>query len=510
MQYDVIIIGTGAGGATLARKLAPSGKKILLLERGDFLPRERDNWSTQAVFLDQKYTADEHWLDKFGKTFQPGIHYFVGGNTKLYGAALLRMRERNFEEVKHADGISPAWPISYAELEPYYTEAEKWCHVHGQRGSDPTEPWASTPYPQPPLPHEPRIQELNDELKALGLHPFPLPMGVNTNEDPGGSPVQLDRFDGFPDPTEAKADAHVVGVKEALRYPNVTLLTGAFVESLRVNEAGNEVKMLRVQHEGELKFFGANIIVVAAGAINSAALLLRSVSDRHPHGLANGSGQVGRNYMCHNNSALLAVSSKPNPTKFGKTLAINDFYWGSEDFEYPMGHIQMLGKSDALMFRGDAPSIAPGFTLEYMAAHSLDFWLTSEDLPNPDNRVTLERDGTIRLSYTQNNLKAHHQLTKKLHWILENLHGEHHVLPNNLYLGKKIDISGTAHQNGTLRFGTDKKTSVLNTFCRTHEVQNLYVVDGSFFPSSSAVNPSLTIMANALRVGDYLLREVLK
>jgi len=250
-------------------------------------------------------------------------------------------------------------------------------------------------------------------------------------------------------------------------------------------------------------------VVVSAGAINSAALLLRSSNEKHPNGLANSSDVVGRNYMAHNNSAMVALSVKPNPTKFGKTFAINDYYFGAEDFGFPMGHIQMLGKSDAMMFRDDAPSFAPGLTLEYMAKHALDFWMTSEDLPLPENRVTLDKNGNIVLSYSENNLEGHKRLQKKLRWILEHSGCKTHLLPNNLYLGKKIPIAGTAHQCGTIRFGNDPKTSALNTNCRAHEVENLYVVDGSFFPSSSAVNPALTIMANALRVGDHLISEVL-
>lgn len=509
-HFDIIIIGTGAGGGTLAYKLAPTGKKILLLERGDYIPRERDNWSTQAVFLDAKYKAKETWLDKNDKAFHPGIHYCVGGNTKVYGAALLRMRERDFQEVKHHGGISPAWPISYQDLEPFYTEAEKLYHVHGERGIDPTEPPASEPYAYGPLPHEPRIQELYEDMRSLGLMPFPLPIGARIgNGRPGAAPAILDRFDGFPDPSEAKADSHVIAVKPALQHPNVTLLTGSYVERLNTNAAGNAVTEVVVTKDGETTAYRADIVVVACGAINSAALLLRSANGRHPNGLANGSDMVGRNYMAHNNSALLAISRKPNPTLFGKTIGLNDFYYGSDDFEFPLGHIQMLGKSDQLMYKEDAPGFAPGLALDYVAKHSLDFWLTSEDLPDPKNRVMPGNNGQLKLHYTENNLEGHRRLQKKLRWILENAGCETHLLPNNLYLGKKIPVAGTAHQCGTVRFGNDPKTSVLNPFCRAHEVENLYVADGSFFPSSSAVNPGLTIMAQALRVGEHLKTEVL-
>jgi len=508
-HYDVIIIGTGAGGGTLARKLAESGKKILILERGDFLPREKENWDTEEVFLKARYKAKESWLDKNNKEFHPGIHYCVGGNTKMYGAALLRLREKDFGEVQHHDGISPAWPLSYNDFKPWYLEAERMYEVHGQRQTDPTEPGEEEPYPNPPIAHEPRIKELFEDVKRLGLKPFPLPIGVKPHDKNGQSPLVLDRFDGFPDPTESKADSHVIGIRPALQSENVTLVTNAFVDKLTTNSSGTEIKKVEVYKNGEKIEFSGDVVVVACGAVNSAALLLRSANKKHPNGLANRSDVVGRHYMAHNNSALLAISKKPNPTKFGKTFAINDFYFGSDDFDFPLGHIQMLGKSDPVMYKEEAPSFTPDFSLDFMARHSLDFWLTSEDLPDPDNRVTLTKDGQIRLTYTENNLEGHHRLIKKLKWILRNSGCEPGLLPNNLYLGKKIPLAGTAHQCGTVRFGTDPKTSALNTWCRAHDIENLYVVDGSFFPSSSAVNPALTIIAKALRVGEHMINEVL-
>ncbi len=246
------------------------------------------------------------------------------------------------------------------------------------------------------------------------------------------------------------------------------------------------------------------MVVVACGAINSAALLLRSASDKHPNGLANGSGVVGRHYMCHHNSALLAISTRPNPTRFQKTLGLNDFYFGAEDWDFPLGHIQMLGKTDAAMFAGETHGLVPGVALDKLARHSLDFWLTSEDLPDPDNRVIVERDGRIRLHYAENNVEGHRRLTAKLREMLKAIRCEGELIPREAYFGKKIPVAGTGHQNGTIRFGGDPKTSALDVDCKAHELDNLYVVDGSFFVSSAAVNPTLTIIANALRVGDHL------
>lgn len=503
-KYDFIIIGTGAGGGTLAYKLAPTGKKILLLERGDYVPREKENWSSEEVFAKGRYTAKESWYDKKDNLFHPGIHYCVGGNTKFYGAALLRLRAEDFEELKHEGGISPAWPISYEDLAPYYLEAEKLYSVHGERGVDSTEPPETNPFPQPPLAHEPRIQQLYEELKGEGLHPFPLPMGVRHPDSPAGTPLILDRFDGYPDPTETKADAHVCCVREALKHPNVTMMTNCYVESLETDNIGRKIKTVHATQNGQPLEFTAENIVVSCGAINSAALLLRSASSAHPNGLANGSDVVGRHYMAHNNSVIMALSTEPNPTRFGKTLGLNDFYFGDKDYAFPMGHIQMVGKSDVWNLKSEAPIPVPDFPLEYMAGHSLDFWLTSEDLPALNNQVLLKKDGSIAIHYYPNNLKAHTQLQSKLKAVLENLDLQPHILPKHIYLGKQIPIAGTAHQAGTIRFGHDPELSALDTNCKAHEVDNLYVIDGSFFPSIAAVNPSLTIMAMALRVGEHL------
>ncbi len=509
-HYDVIIIGTGAGGGTLAHRLAPSGKRILLLERGTYVPREKENWDSHAVVVENRYHVTEPWLDKRGKEFHAGTHYFVGGNTKFYGAALIRLRERDFGEVRHHGGVSPAWPIGYADLEPYYTEAEHLYHVHGTRGVDPTEPPASAPYRYPALSHEPRIQQLVDDLTRLGHRPFPMPVGIMRDEaNPRTSAcIRCDTCDGFPCLVQAKADAQVVCVDPALRHPNVTLLTNAYVERLSTDQSGREVTDVRIIRDGVKEAYSAGIVVVSCGAINSAALLLRSASDRHPSGLANSSGVVGRHYMCHLNSMLLAVSRDPNPTRFQKTWGLNDFYYASPEWDYPMGHISMIGKTDASILRAGAPRIAPGWTLEKMAEHTLSFWLTSEDLPDPENRVTLERDGQIRLAYTPNNEAGHQRLIAKLKSMLKHLGCHDHLIPLNAYIPARIPLAGVAHQNGTVRFGTDPATSALDVNCRAHDVDNLYVVDASIFPSSCAVNPALTIMANAMRVGDHLLARL--
>jgi choline dehydrogenase-like flavoprotein len=513
-SYEVIVIGSGAGGGTLARRLAPSGKRILLLERGDWLPREPQNWSAAEVFVENRYVSPDTWYDGDGKPFQPQVHYFVGGATKLYGAALYRMRAEDFGELRHHGGVSPAWPIPYEQMEPYYTEAERLYQVHGARGEDPTEPPAGAPYPFPAVSHEPRIQQLSDDFAAAGLHPFHAPCGVMLDEDdmPHGACVRCSTCDGFPCLVHAKSDAEVLGVRPALEHANVTLLRNAAAVALSTNPAGTAVTEVVVEREGARETYAADLVVVCCGAANTAKLLLRSANDKHPHGLANGSDQVGRNYMFHNSQAVLAISKEPNPTVFQKTLGVNDYYFASEAWEFPMGNIQMVGKSVAEMYRGEKPlmtKLAPDFLLKDLAAHAVDFWLSTEDLPRPENRVSLDGKGNVTLSYSSSNDGARDRLFEQLRSLLGHLGmHEHHLIPRWAYLENRIPVAGVAHQAGTCRFGSDPSSSVLNTDCRAHELDNLYVVDTSFFPSISAVNPALTAMANALRVGEHLLARL--
>jgi choline dehydrogenase-like flavoprotein len=511
-RYDVVVIGTGAGGGTMLHALAPTGKRILVLERGDFLPRERENWDPIEVNRNARYLADESWLDKDGNAFRPYIHYWVGGNTKVYGAALLRLREWDFQEIKHWGGVSPAWPIDYAELEPWYARAEELYHVHGEAGLDPTGPPRSGPYPYPAVEFEPRMREIYDALRAQGLRPFPCALGVRLGDERGAPPHPrrvLGLFDGYPDPTETKADAEVVCVNPALRHPNVTLLVNARAERLETDASGRRVTRVVAVREGRREEYAADLVVVACGAINSAALLLRSASDRHPAGLANGSGLVGRHYMCHNNGMVIAVSDTPNPSRFQKAFAMTDFYREADDSPFPLGTIQLMGKPDPDLLASEAGPHLPGVPLGELWSHTVDFFLTAEDLPLPENRVSVERDGRLRLSYTENNREAYDRLRAKLVATFDSIGccPRRHV-HTPAYVGPKLGIGGVSHQCGTLRFGSDPRASVLDVHCRAHELENLYVTDASFFPSAGAVNPTLTIVANALRVGDHLARRL--
>jgi len=510
-HYDMIVIGSGPGGASLAYRLAPTGKRILLIERGDYLPRSPANWDSQTVFVDGAYQAKETWYGKNGESFHPGLHYYVGGNSKVYGAALFRLRERDFDEVCHADGVSPAWPLKYDTFEPYYAMAEKLFHVHGQRGEDPNEPPSSGPFPYPPVSHESRIQALNDNLRQNGLHPFHLPLGILLDEKEGKVTstsvcIRCDAFDGFPCLLNGKADAQVMCVDPALKAnPNLALLTGAYVSKLQTDASGRQITAVHVTRSGEEETYSADVIVVACGALSSALLLLRSANEKHPNGLANGSGQVGRNYMRHNQSILMALMREPNETVFQKTLAVSDYYFGADDWDFPLGLIQMCATSHAAQIRGEALpewlEWLPKMPFEEMARHSMDFWLSSEDLPRAGNRIFYDGDRVV-LDVTEGNMEAHHRLKKKLETILGAAGAHSVLLERSLYLGKGIPIGGTAHQAGTARFGIDPDTSVLDLDCKAHELDNLYIADASFFPSIGAVNPTLTIIANALRVAD--------
>jgi choline dehydrogenase-like flavoprotein len=510
-RYDVIIVGTGAGGGTLAHTLAPSGKRILLLERGDFLPRESENWDPDPVFIKGRYISEDTWYDADGKPFQPQVHYYVGGATKLYGAALYRLRPQDFGELTHVDGVSPAWPISYDDLEPYYTAAEWLYQVHGQHGEDPIEGAWSKQYPWPAVSHEPRIQQLHDDLTAAGYHPYHAPCGIMLDEARRAMStcIRCTWCDGYPCLVHAKSDAESISVRPILDEPNVTLLVGAEVVRLETDAAGGTVTGVVVSRDDGLETYEADIVVLSAGATNSAKILLASANDRHPNGLANGSDQVGRNYMFHNSKAVVALSKEPNDTVFQKTLALNDFYFGAKDYDYPVGQIQMVGKSNAEAMKGEEPALtklAPHFTLAEVARHVVDFWLTTEDLPTPENRVTLDGDGNVHLAYRSTNDEEAGRLYHELKVILNHVGlADHHVLDKNFYMHMNVPIAGVAHQAGTCRFGADPATSVLDPDCKAHELDNLYVVDTSFFPSIGAVNPALTAMANAIRVGEHLI-----
>jgi choline dehydrogenase-like flavoprotein len=500
-SYDVVIIGAGVGGGAMANRLARTGARVLMIERGNYLPREADNWSVKAVFHDRKYTAKETWLTRDGKPFHPSTFYYVGGNSKFFGAATVRFRQEDFGELQHEGGVAPAWPVTYDEFEPYYAEAERLMGTHGTAGADPIEPPRSGPMPYPAIGHEPEIEAIAAKLRARGLRPFPLPIAIDRHD--GGACIRCATCDGFACKLGAKNDAEVRLVGPALATGRVDLVLDTKALRLLTDSSGARVTGIEVEQGGATRVIRGDLFISAAGAINSAALLLRSANDKHPGGLGNNSSdQLGRNYMAHNNTAMMAVHPfRKNRVKFQKSLCINDFYLANTVRPYPLGNIQGLGKLQGGMLTASIGWI-PEWVMSRFAERSVDWWIMSEDLPDPNNRVSLEPDGTIRLSHTPNNIKAHQELVK--HWgkIMR-------ALGYPIVLTQRMDITVSMHQCGTARFGTDPATSVLDTHCKAWDVDNLYVVDASFLPSSAGFNPSLTIVAQAIRVSEHIAADVL-
>jgi choline dehydrogenase-like flavoprotein len=507
-SFDVIIIGSGAGGGTMAYALAATGARILIVERGDFVPQEDENWSAQAVWKDLRYRTREQWLDELGREFQPYTHYNVGGNTKFWGSVLYRLRREDFQEMVHADGVSPAWPIDYETLAPYYDRAEQLYRVRGAVGDDPTEPPRGA-YPYPPVPHAAGMAGVAARLRAMGLHPSHLPLGILNPGDENGCRL-CNTCNSFVCRIHAKSDADIIAVRPATSYPNVTLWTNAVARRILPDPSGRRIETVEIERQGVVERVPAQTIVVSCGAINSAALLLRSACDPHPDGVANSSGLVGRRYMAHLATMLEGVHWRKNQDEFQKTLAINDFYLAGRH-KYPLGQIQSQGRTHAVMAKvtGDTWSYKglemrhiPLWAYQEWVSRATDWLAMTEDLPDPANRVRVAADGRIVLEWRPNNLKPHAELVDELRGILGRLG---YWSPK--MFAHSAGAKNTTHQCGTLVFGTDPRSSVLDPFCRAHDVENLFVVDASFFPSSGAVNPGLTIAAQALRAADHIIEH---
>jgi len=488
-QPEIIIIGSGMGGASLAAALAPSGKEILILEKGDWLedsPQARDG----AAIFGGYFRSEETWLDQAGKPFHPGNYYYPGGNTKFYGAVLLRYRAQDFAPLQHVEGKTPGWPLSYDAVEPWYTKAEVLYQAHGALGYDPTEPPHSAPYPFPPVPDEPVVADLAARLKAQGLKVGPVPLGVDIDKWLEGGPQT---FDGFPNTRGGKMDAETCGLAEALKHPNVTLLRNA--EVTRLHAEGRKITAVEYMSNGQAQRISAPVICLCMGAVKSAAMLLTSANADHPAGLANSSDQVGRNFMNHNISAVLAFSPfRRNTAVYEKTIQFNDWYLQGGPGNRPLGNVQMLGK-----VTGDILAAETGWPLwlaGYVAEHSMHLMTMSEDLPNPDSRV-LVKDGKIVLHWQRSNFGAHQFLTAKLKAALRKAGWP-------IVMSKTFEKKTPSHQCGTARMGADPKASVVDVNLKAHDLDNLYIVDASVLPTSAAVNPSLTIAALALRAGAHI------
>ena len=494
LSADIVVVGSGMGGSTFAYGLAQRGFDVLVLERGERLPREPENFSAEAVFVQRRYKPDDTWYAVDGTPYAPGVHYVVGGNTKVYGSSLPRLRERDFEETRYPSGVSPAWPFTYADLEPYYVLAERLYRVHGTpagSGPDqPFEPWRSSPYPFPALPHEPYIAETLRRLSEQGLHPTTTAMGVDLG--PGGACVRCGTCDGFPCRWGAKSDAEVCALEPALATGSVRLVTGAYVDRLETDADGRISRAVGRHTDAstgaiEPLEVSGRVFTLAAGAANSAAVLLRS-------DVANSSGLVGARYMVHNNTHIAAIDPRRvNDVVFQKTACVNDFYDDLGD-GYPGGTLQLIGKVQAAMMKTHATR-APMSLLRPMADRSVEWLVMSEDTPDPANRLSVDDRGRITVSWQRTNYDRHELLLAKAK----------DVLRKAGYVGifeQRFDISMNSHMCGTIVAGDDPAASVVDRECRSHDVDNLYVVDAGFFPSSGAQNPALTIAANALRVAE--------
>jgi choline dehydrogenase-like flavoprotein len=485
------------GGSVLTRRLVESGATVCLLERGGFIEQERSNWDVAEIVIRKKYQADETWYDLEGRPFHPRVYYNVGGSSRFYGAAAYRLRRQDFLEKRHADGVSPAWPFSYEELEPYYDQAEGLLGVRGRRGEDPTDPGGKA-YPHPPIEHEAFVADLADRLKRQGLIPFHTPLAIDFG--PGGRCQKGSPCDGFPCMVRAKGDAENRILRPLLlkKPENLTLITGARVLRLIPAEHRAAVRSALYETEGTRHEVEGSTFVLSAGALNSALILLDSRDRLHPDGLANSSGLVGRNYMCHNNTVLMALHPfRRNPTIMQKTLSCNDFYLAGGAAGGAEGNIQLRGKVQPENLRS-SPRLSLRLLRRFIARRSADFWIMSEDLPSADNRIYRDGKSRIRLERRAGNIGAHRRLVERFTRILKRA-----GFPFVIRVPRGLE--SVQRQSGTARMGTDPRSSVLDPFCRSHDISNLFVVDGSFFPSSGAVNPALTIAAQALRVADHLL-----
>lgn len=491
LTADVVVVGSGMGGSTLAYALRDSGLDVLVVERGKFLPREPENSMPEEMHIHGRYKTAEPWIDaRTGEPFQPGTYYWVGGNTKFYGASLPRFRKQDFGEIIHHDGTSPAWPFTYEDLEPFYVQAERLFQVHGTTAEDPTEPAHSEDYAHPPLAHEPTIERFSDSLKKQGLHPFHTPNAMNLDTE--SQRRASTTADGCPVESDVKSEAENRVLRPALASKDVRLLIEAKVTKLVTAADGRTIVAAEAQVRGRTVRIEAKQFVISAGAVNSAALLLRSTTEQHPAGLGNSSGLLGRNYMVHNSTFFVAIDPRRrNTTAWQKTLGLNDWYTAGPDNEYPLGNLQMLGKLQAAMIKNARPW-APMWALKMATDRSLDIYLTTEDLPRLDNQVTVTAD-QIRIRWRPNNVEPHRELVKRVTKAVRRA-------GYPIVLTQRMGIETNSHMCGTAVAGSDPARSVLNPRCRSHDVENLWMVDGSFFPSSAALNPALTIAANALRV----------
>ncbi|WP_420334226.1 FAD-dependent oxidoreductase [Roseibium sp.] len=487
---DIVIVGSGMGGATLAAGLAPSGARITILERGHRIPDDapaRDPW---RIYTNSAFRSSETWLDERDNPFEPGNYYNVGGNSKLYGAVLIRYRAQDFDAMEHYEGVSPAWPLRYQDIAPWYEAAEKLYQVRGDVSGDATEPEHTGPYPFPPVADEDAIRIARERLVKAGVKPFSLPLGVDIEQWLAAGKTG---WDGYPDLRCGKMDAETCGLAEALAHDNVDLITGAEVTSLKADPETRKISSVTFLKDGAETTLTPEIVAVCAGAVQTAALLLRS-------GVANSSDQVGRCFMNHNATAMIAIDPRfRNNAVYQKTFGINDWYLSDGVDDRPLGNVQLLGRVTPDILKIQVPQL-PGFAAKWISGHALDLYLISEDLPDPESRIVL-KNGKIQLIWRRSNMTAHKKLVERTKTTLRKA-----GFP--LVLSRLFDGRVPSHQCGTAQLGDDPKTSVLDPDCRSWDHPNLYVTDAAALPTSAAVNPALTVAALALRTANTIRQEL--
>ncbi|MGO4333769.1 FAD-dependent oxidoreductase [Labrys sp. KB_33_2] len=489
---DIVIIGAGMGGATMAHALAPSGAEILILDKGGQLPDRPENRDARAIFQRGFFRPQESWYDSDGNPFNPGNYYCNGGNTKFYGAVLLRYRAEDFDGIAHADGDAPAWPFRYNELAPYYDEAERLYQVRGRAGEDPTEPPRTGDFAFPPVPDERAIAEVRERLSRVGLKPFSLPLGVDIDKwlSHGRTP-----WDAFPDARTGKMDAETCALLPALEHANVRLQNHCEVRRLIPAADGRRIEAVEYLEGGELKRVTPRLVVLAAGAVRSAAILLAS----SPEGLANSSGMVGRHFMNHNLSAMIGIDPRfNNDSIYQKTFALNDFYLGDGKGGPPLGNVQLLGRVSGTILKSDLRKV-PEFVLNAVARKTIDFLIMSEDLPDPSSRVRLDGEKIV-LEWRRSNMTAHEGLKVAMRRALKQA-----GFP--IVLTHLFDRKTPSHQCGTIRIGADPAEAPLDPFGRAFDHPNLFVADASTLVTSAAVNPSLTVAALSLRTAKHIREQ---
>ncbi|KQY15199.1 GMC oxidoreductase [Rhizobium sp. Root482] len=492
-QPDIVIIGSGIGGATIASALAGSGADILILEAGGHIEDRPENRDQRAIFQRGHFRPKESWYEADGTSFNPGNYYNVGGNSKFFGAVMVRYRREDFAEMAHLEGVSPAWPFAYEELEPWYGRAEQLYQVRGSLGEDPTEPDHSQPYPFAPVPDEPPIARVREKLKRNGLNPYSLPLGVDIDKWLGKAKTP---WDAHPNSFDGKMDAETAALAVALQHPNVRLQTGSRVTRLETAPDGKRIETVHYVRDGAEQSVTPKLVILSAGAVQSAALLLRSANAVHPKGLANSSDQVGRNFMNHNSSAVLAISPWfRNDSIYQKTFGFNDYYLSDGEGRPPLGNVQLLGRISGRILKANLPRL-PEWLLDRVSAHAIDFYAMSEDIPHPESRIMVDGERIV-LQWVRTNWPAHLMLVKKLKQALK-------AAGFPIVLSRPFDKRTPSHQCGTVRMGDDPTLSPLDVYCRAFDHQNLFVVDASFLPTSAAVNPALTVAAQALRVADHI------